>query len=520
MRTISGKNDVSAVKTIRFILGDHLTPEISSLIDIDPAQDVVLMAEVAGEATYAPHHKQKIVLVLSAMRHFASALRKRGATVDYVRLDEPGNTGSLTGELTRAVARHRPEKVIIAEPGEWRVRHDLETWAGRTSLPLEFREDNRFFASRIRFNKWAGERKQLRMEFFYRELRAENHILMEGDAPAGGKWNYDPENRKPLPARVSAPKRLRFQPDAVTREVMALVTANYQDHFGELESFDWPVTRRDALRALSDFIERALPRFGDYQDAMRADAPFLHHSLLSGALNIGLLTPREVCAAAEGAYRNGQAPLNAVEGFIRQILGWREYVRGVYWRFMPEYEKSNALDARRPLPAFYWTGETRMRCLAEVVTHTRRHAYSHHIQRLMITGNFALLAGVAPAEVERWYLAVYIDAFDWVELPNTHGMALYADNGLLASKPYAASGAYIHRMSNFCGDCAYDVKAKSGPGACPFNYLYWAFLIRNQQRLGDNPRMAFPYKTLEKWSAAQKRAITEEAEAFLDSLPS
>lgn len=507
------------VKTLRFVLGDQLTPEISSLVDLDPANDLVLMAEVAGETTYAPHHKQKIVLVLSAMRHFAESLRKRCVTVDYIRLDEPGNTGSLAAELTRAVNRHRPERIIVAEPAEWRVRHALELWAGRSNVPLEIRDDDRFFASRARFHQWADDRKQLRMEFFYRELRAENRILMEGDKPVGGKWNYDPENRKPLPAHASTPERLRFPPDAVTREVMALVSTSYSDHFGEIETFDWPVTRRDALRALTDFIESALPRFGDYQDAMRAGSAFLHHSLLSGALNIGLLTPREVCAAAEAAFRSGKAPLNAAEGFIRQILGWREYVRGVYWRFMPDYEKSNALDARRPLPTLYWSGETSMRCLAEVVTQTRRHAYSHHIQRLMITGNFALLAGIAPAEVERWYLAVYIDAFDWVELPNTHGMALYADNGLLASKPYAASGAYINRMSDFCSDCAYDVKTKSGRKACPFNYLYWAFLIRNEGRLSDNPRMAFPYKTLEKWSDAQKKAITDEAEAFLDTLP-
>ena len=506
------------VKTLRFILGDHLTPEISSLADLDPAHDVVFMTEVAGEATYAPHHKQKIVFILSAMRHFAAELEKRGVTVDYVRLDAPGNTGSFAGELTRAAARHRPRRIVVAEPGEWRVRETLETWAGQSAIPLDIRDDDRFFASRARFSKWAGNRKQLRMEFFYRELRAENHILMADDAPVGGKWNYDPENRKPLPAGATTPKRRRFKPDALTREVMALVSTRYPDHFGQIETFDWPVTRRDALRALEDFVDTALPLFGDYQDAMRADAPFLHHALLSGALNIGLLTPREVCVAAEAAYNRGEAPLNAVEGFIRQILGWREYIRGVYWRFMPKYEKTNALDARRPLPAFYWSGETQMRCLSEVIGQTQRHAYSHHIQRLMITGNFALLAGIAPAEVERWYLAVYIDAFDWVELPNTHGMALYADNGLLASKPYAASGAYIHRMSDFCGGCAYDVKAKSGRDACPFNFLYWAFLIRNERRLSDNPRMAFPYKTLEKWSDAQKRAITAEAEAFLDSL--
>ncbi len=506
------------MKTLRFILGDHLTAGVSSLADIDLAHDVVLMAEVAEETNYVPHHRQKIILVLSAMRHFAAALQKRGVTVDYVRLDAPDNTGSFTSELTRAIARHDPQRIIVTEPGEWRVGQAFETWAAQASVPLEIRDDDRFFASRDRFRQWAGDRRQLRMEFFYRELRIENHILMDGAAPVGGKWNYDPENRKSLPATAPTPTRRRFPPDAITREVMALVATRFPKGFGDIETFDWPMTRRDALHALESFIDDALPHFGDYQDAMRAGAPFLYHSLLSGALNIGLLTPREICAAAETAFREGRAPLNAVEGFIRQILGWREYVRGVYWHFMPDYENSNALDARRPLPAFYWNAETPMRCMSEVVTQTRRHAYSHHIQRLMITGNFALLAGIAPAEIERWYLAVYIDAFDWVELPNTHGMALYADGGLLASKPYAASGAYINRMSDFCGGCAYNVKTKSGPDACPFNFLYWAFLIRNESRLAHNPRMAFPYKTLEKWSATQKEAIMQEAEAFLDAL--
>jgi deoxyribodipyrimidine photolyase-related protein len=300
--------------------------------------------------------------------------------------------------------------------------------------------------------------------------------------------------------------------------VMAMVEQRFGDHFGELNDFGWAVNRHDALRALSDFIEMGLPRFGDYQDAMKAGAPFLFHSLLASALNIGLLSPREVCAAAEAAWRSGAAPLNAVEGFVRQILGWREYVRGVYWTLMPQYETRNALQASRPLPAFYWTGETPMRCLRQAVGDTSRYAYSHHIQRLMVTGNFALLAGVAPREIERWYLAVYADAFEWVEMPNTLGMAVFADDGQMASKPYAASGAYINRMSDFCSGCAYDVKQKTGEGACPFNYLYWAFLIRNRDRLASNPRLAMPYRTLAAWPSERQAAIVAEAEEFLGGL--
>jgi deoxyribodipyrimidine photolyase-related protein len=501
--------------TLRLVMGDQLSESLPSLADLDTAHDVVLMLEVAEECGYVPHHQQKIVLFLSAMRHFAAALRERGVAVDYVRLDDPANTGSFSGEVERALARHRARRLVLTEPGEWRVQQTAESWAQRFGLPVEIRDDTRFFASRAWFRAWAKGRRGWRMEHFYREMRREHAVLMQGDEPVGGAWNYDAENRKRLPAGLAPPGRLRFPPDAVTREVMALVAARFRGNFGTLEGFRWAVTRGEALAALAEFIAQALPRYGDYQDAMQAGAPFLYHSLLSSALNLGLLSPREVCAAAEAAWQAGQAPLNAVEGFIRQVLGWREYVRGIYWVLMPGYADANALEADRPLPEFYWTGETRMRCLREAVAHTRDHAYSHHIQRLMLTGNFALLAGVAPREVERWYLAVYADALEWVEMPNTLGMAVFADGGRMASKPYAASGAYINRMSDFCGGCAYDVAQKTGPRACPFNYLYWAFLIRHRARLADNPRLAMPYRTLAGWSEARQQACLAEADAFL-----
>jgi deoxyribodipyrimidine photolyase-related protein len=299
---------------------------------------------------------------------------------------------------------------------------------------------------------------------------------------------------------------------------MEMVRSRFPDHFGNLEPFGWAVTRADALEALDHFITACLPNFGDFQDAMKQGNAFLYHSILSPYLNIGLLTPREICARAEEAWRSGLAPLNAVEGFIRQILGWREYVRGLYWLKMPDYAKSNALDAHRPLPDFYWTGDTAMNCMAEAIADTQRHAYAHHIQRLMVTGNFALLAGLAPEEVEAWYLLVYADAYEWVELPNTHGMALFADGGVMASKPYAASGAYIDRMSDYCGGCAYKPEVKLGPKACPFNYLYWDFLIRNEARLKANPRMAMPYRTLAKMGADRREQIAAQARDFLNSI--
>ena len=506
------------MKILRIVLGDQLARGISALSGLDAARDVVLMVEATAETTYVPHHKQKIVLILAAMRHFAAALAAEGITVDYVRLDEPANTGSFTGEMLRAVARHRPDVVVATEPGEWRVLDLMRSWSEQADIRVEIREDDRFFCSRGRFARWAGERKSYRMEFFYREMRRETGYLMELDEPAGGRWNFDAENRRRLPPGHVIPRLRRFEPDLVTREVIDLVARRFPGNFGDLEPFGWAVTRQEALAALDHFVSESLPGFGDYQDAMKTGEPFLHHAVLSPYLNIGLLTPREVCSAAERAWQRGEAPLNAVEGFIRQILGWREYVRGIYWLRMPGYPQTNALDARRPLPAFFWTGRTGMNCIARVVDDTRRHAYAHHIQRLMITGNFALLAGLDPASVEEWYLSVYADAFEWVELPNTHGMALFADGGLLASKPYAASGAYIDRMSDYCRACRYDPAAKSGPDACPFNILYWNFLVQSRQKLGGNPRMAMPYRTLDAMTPERRAQIVRDAELFLTGM--
>ena len=497
--------------TLRIVLGDQLTRSLSALRKCRPG-DTVLMMEVAEETTYVKHHKQKLVLILSAMRHFADELRRDGLSVDYVRLDHPANTGSFTGEVQRAIARHAPSRIVVTEPGEWRVMEMMKGWGA------EILGDDRFFATPAGFAAWAKGRKQLRMEFFYRDMRRLSGLLMEGDEPAGGQWNFDHDNRKPLPKDVAPPKRRRFEPDAITREVMDMVAQRFPDHFGDLEPFGWAVTREDALEALDHFISSCLPSFGDYQDAMKQGDGFLYHSIISPYLNIGLLTPREICEAAEQAWRRGDAPLNAVEGFIRQILGWREYVRGLYWLKMPDYAATNFLDARRPLPSFYWTGRTEMNCLNQAIGDTQRHAYAHHIQRLMVTGNFALLAGLDPAEVERWYLLVYADAFEWVELPNTHGMALFADGGVMASKPYAASGAYIDRMSDYCANCRFRPDVKLGPRACPFNYLYWDFLIRNEGKLKSNPRMAMPYRTLAKMDPARKAEIAGEAARFLASL--
>jgi deoxyribodipyrimidine photolyase-related protein len=506
--------------TLRFILGDQLTRGVSALAGLDPARDVVLMAEVHDEAMYVRHHKQKIAFLFSAMRHFADALRKDGVTVDYVKLEDAGNTQSFTGELERAVRRHNASEVIVTEPGEWRVWEMMLDWRETLPIPVHIREDDRFVCSRGEFVRWAEGRKSYRMEFFYREMRRKTGLLMRGDEPEGGQWNFDHDNRKALPKGFAPPERQRFPPDAITREVLELVEQRFGDHFGDLEPFGWAVTREDALQALDHFFRDCLAGFGDYQDAMKAGEDFLLHSVISPYLNCGLLTAMEVCKAAEKAYRKGRAPLNAVEGFIRQVIGWREYVRGIYWTRMPDYARTNHLNASRALPAFYWTGETDMNCLKECIGATRRHAYAHHIQRLMVTGNFALLAGIRPAEIEEWYLVVYADAYDWVELPNVHGMVMHADGGLLGSKPYAASGAYINRMSDYCAGCRYDPDVKSGPDACPFNPMYWNFLIENEKTLARNPRMAMPYRTLQKMTPERRAEIRREATAFLDGLES
>jgi deoxyribodipyrimidine photolyase-related protein len=506
------------MRALRFILGDQLSHGIASLRGLDPDRDVVLMVEVQDEATYVRHHKQKIAFLFSAMRHFAAELRERGITVDYVRLDARGNTQSFTGELARAVKRHAPDRVVVTEPGEWRVWQMMQDWSDRLDLPVDIRDDDRFLCSRAEFDAWANGRKALRMEFFYRDMRRKTGMLMRGTEPEGGRWNFDPENRKPLPAKARPPDRLGFTPDAITRAVLELVGERFGDHFGALQPFRWAVTRAQALAALTHFITDCLPVFGDYQDAMRSGEDFLYHGLISPYLNCGLLHPREVCDAAIAAYEAGAAPLNAVEGFVRQILGWREFVRGIYWREMPGYARSNHLRAHRRLPRFYWTGETDMNCLAECIRSTREHAYAHHIQRLMVLGNFALLAGIAPREIEEWFLIVYADAYEWVELPNVHGMAMHADGGILGSKPYAASGAYINRQSDYCARCGYSPTAKEGETACPFNSLYWNFLIENEEALSRNPRLAMPYRTLRRMDPGKRAQIVTDSGRFLEGL--
>jgi deoxyribodipyrimidine photolyase-related protein len=507
------------VTTLIPILGDQCSHGLASLAGADPATSIVLMMEVADEATYVRHHPHKIILIFSAMRHFAAELRAAGWSVDYVTLDDPANSGSFTGEVARAVERHRPRSIRIVEPGELRVLRMIREWRDRFGLPVEILDDNRFICPLTDFDTWANSVARPVMEYFYRQQRVRTGLLMEPDGkPAGGQWNYDKDNRAGPPHAIDFPQPCPVLPDAITRDVQALVADRFADHFGRVDNFALPVTAAEAEAALDQFIATRLPLFGTYQDAMVIGEDLLFHAAISTSMNCGLLDPLDACRKVEAAWRTGHAPLNAAEGFIRQIIGWREYMRGMYWREMPALHDANALGATRALPAFYWTGDTDMRCLAESVRNTRDNAYAHHIQRLMVLGNFAMLAGVDPRAISDWFLVVYADAYEWVEHPNVLAMSQWADGGVIATKPYAASGAYIDRQSDYCRHCTYDVKLKVGPRACPFNSLYWDFLARHETKLAGNPRLRNQYATWRKLGPEKQAAYRDWAAKILADL--
>ncbi|MCV2353530.1 cryptochrome/photolyase family protein [Paucibacter sp. B2R-40] len=510
---------MAELRALVLVLGDQLDLEAAAFDGFDPALDAVWMAEVAEESTHIASGKPRIAMFLAAMRHFAIALQAAGRPLHYTRLEAGGNAGSLAAQLLSDVARLKPARLILTAPGDWRVLQALKAAAHTCGLPLELREDRHFFSSVREFASHARGRKSLRMEFFYREQRKKHQILMDpeqADRPVGGQWNFDADNRAAFGAEGPGllPARSRFEPDEVTLEVLALVERRFAHHPGSLASFAWPLTRAQALQALSAFITERLPLFGRYQDAIWPGDPWLYHAHLSAALNLKLLNPREVVAAAVAAYEAGAAPLASVEGFVRQILGWREYVRGIYWTQMPGYLARNALGAEHALPAFYWNGATEMACLRDAITQTLAHGYANHIQRLMVTGGYALMLGVRPQAVHAWYLAMYVDAVEWVELPNTLGMSQYADGGLMGSKPYIATGKYIQRMSPHCKSCRYDPALRSGDRACPFTTLYWDFLMRHEASLAKNPRMALQVKNLTRLSDEERQAVLERADAI------
>lgn len=514
---MGGKNrKMKSTRHLHIVFGDQLDHQSAVFDGFDLKEDAVWMAEVDYEAKHVWSHKQRIALFLSAMRHFRDELREKAIQVIYTELGDSQQTDKFSTRLQLDLRALSPARVIVVRPGEWRVLQGLKKICREEGIELELREDTHFYTTPQDFVEHAKGRKAVRMEYFYREQRKRFNVLMDDGKPAGGDWNFDKDNRgnfgKEGPEAPNTGPSHRQ--DAITQAVLELVEARFANHPGSLQSFAWAVTREEAKRDLEKFIRERLPTFGHYQDAMWTDEPWLYHSLLSTSLNLKLLHPREVVDAAEQAYREGHAPIAAVEGFIRQILGWREYVRGIYWAHMPEYLDRNVMGANEPLPDFYWTGETDLACLKQAIGQTLEHGYAHHIQRLMVTGLYALLLGVDPKKLHEWYLAIYVDAVEWVELPNTLGMSQYGDGGLMASKPYIATGSYIHKMSNYCKHCPKNPKEKTGDQACPFTTLYWDYLIRHEDTLRGNHRMSLQVRNLDRLGEGERAAIVKAANAI------
>ncbi len=505
---------------LRLILGDQLNPHHSWFATPDAGVAYVLM-EIRQETDYVLHHAQKILAIFAGMRDLARALQAAGHRVHYLAIDDATNTQSLTANLDWLIAHYKARSFKYQAPDEWRLDAQLADFAARQTIPAGMVDSEHFYTRRTDAAElFAGRRKWL-MENFYRDMRVRHRVLMEDGKPVGGQWNYDHDNRKAWPGTPAEPPDLRIRHDHGA--LWGTIVAAGIQSFGAPHATDlpWPLNREEALVQLDAFIVHALPHFGAYQDAMSARASRLFHSLLSFALNTKMLSPAEVVIAVETAWRENRAPLEAAEGFIRQILGWREYIRGVYWARMPGYTEHNYFDHQADLPDWFWTGKTKMRCLAHAIGDSLENAHAHHIQRLMIIGNFALLAGLSPEALHRWYLGIYIDAFEWVELPNTLGMSQFADGGLLATKPYVSSAAYIDRMSDYCKGCHYDRKERITEKACPYNALYWDFYARNEQRLKSNPRIGMVYRQLEKMDPALREETGRKAAALrrdLDSL--
>ena len=542
------------IRHLILILGDQLDRDSSAFDGFDPKQDMVLMVEAFEESTHVWSHKIRTALFLSAMRHFAEVLKQRGWTVDYRALDTHGDK-TLADGLLAAITLYQPQAVIGVEPGDLRVRQQIENAVqtaiksgaacARINTPkrindtqketgnntstdfpggfFNWREDKHFLCSLPQFRKWAGKTASLRMEFFYRLMRKQYKVLVEGkasDEPVGGQWNFDADNRKSFgkTGPQNVPKAIVYKTDAITKDVIKLVNTHFAAHPGSLDDFNWPVTREQALSALNDFIDNRLPQFGPHEDAMWTNLDFGWHSLLSSSLNLKLINPLEVVLAAETAYKKHDLDLASAEGFIRQILGWREFMRGVYFLDMPELKTANHYGHTNPLPKWYWTGDTHMNCMKQAIGQTLKNGYSHHIQRLMITGMFGVTAQISPQAICDWYLAVYVDAVEWVELPNTAGMALFANGGRFTSKPYVASGAYVKRMSNYCGGCKYEPETRVGSNACPMTTLYWNFLDKHEETFGGNPRTALMVKNLQRMTPELRAGVRERATEMLADL--
>ena len=499
------------IRKLVVVLGDQLNHQALALDGFDDSVDVIWMAEVHAENLHVPSHKARSVLFLSAMRHFCAEQEGIGRRVLYHPLSE--RQQSLASALEKTITGHRIETVVLTKPGDFRVERSLTNILDEHGQNYEILKDNHFICDPDDFESFGANDKNQRMEFFYRRLRKETGYLMEGNLPVGGKWNYDDQNRgsfkKHGPQDLVDP--IFFKSDAITKEVIKEVENAFPENPGSIENFNWPVTRSQALKALVDFVQKRLPNFGKFQDAMWSGQSWLYHSRLSVCLNLKLISPKEVLTAAEKAYHSDHASLSSVEGFIRQILGWREFVRLIHHHRMPEYVNSNSLNAQEDLPNFFWTGDTEMSCLNDCIQQTLSTGYNHHIQRLMVTGLYTLMLGVNPKQVHEWFLSMYVDAVEWVEMPNVIGMSQFADGGVMGSKPYVATGKYINRMSNYCKSCRYDPSKSTGKEACPFTTLYWDFLDKHHEQLRTNPRMSLQLRNLERIEPLQLQLIKEQA---------
>ncbi|MDB5326375.1 MAG: hypothetical protein JWM57_1944 [Phycisphaerales bacterium] len=476
-----------------------------------------MMIESARAFGMFPYHPKRLTFLISAMRHFAAELEAAGRTVHYFHLKPAKYRDSLSA-VRDVVKKTGCSEFWIVEPSEYHTRAWLDTLPKQLGITIRYFPNTLFLTDRAEFRTWARGVKSPVMEIFYRKMRDKHGILMDGPDPEGGRWNLDKENRKPLKKAIKIPPHKSFAPDEITKEVMAEVTRRFGGNYGSVDGFDMPVTRKQAKAALKDFLDHRLPKFGDYEDAMVTGEPFLFHSFLSATINAGLLAPLKVVKAAEKRYRDGHAPLNSVEGFCRQILGWREYVYGIYWAFMPGYRERNTRHSSRALPQFFWTGDTKMNCLHQSIGSVVEHGYSHHIQRLMIICNFATLAGLTPQAVNDWFLSMYVDSHDWVVTPNVIGMAMNADGGTMATKPYVSSAAYVNRMSDYCKNCHYNHKARTGDDACPFNYLYWTFLERFRAMFKGNIRMKMILANLDKIDPDEMKQMMQERKRFIEAL--
>ena len=506
--------------TLRLILGDQLNPLHSWFTEVRTDVIYVLM-EVRSETDYVRHHAQKVLGLFAAMRDFAAQLKSHGHRVRYVEIDQASNRHSITANLDALRAHYGAGAVQYQAPDEWRLDQLLREWSTGCPVPVTGVDSEHFFTARDEAATGFAGKQQWLMENFYRRQRRQHRVLMTADGkPEGGRWNFDADNRKAWPGTPAVPTDRRPCHDhrALWRSIEAAGVLTMG--LPQAEAFRWPLNRREALQQLDHFIADALPHFGNYQDALSRSSWHLFHSLLSFALNTKMLNPREVVQRAEQAWRDGHAPLQAVEGFIRQILGWREYVRGVYWARMPGYTDVNHLGHQRPLPDWFWSGDTRMACLSSAIGQSLEHAYAHHIQRLMVIGNFALLAGLDPIELHRWYLGIYIDAFEWVEAPNTLGMSQWADGGQLATKPYVSSAAYLQRMGDHCSACAYNPKQRTESTSCPFNALYWHFFEQHRPHLQGNPRLTMVYHQIKQMPPDRLADLQARASALLQDLSS